>query len=275
MKKLVSFSRLVFFTLAVPQLLLSNCTNDSDLFKPVPAQESGLGAQTKMPVAAEQPALAPSPANGDTAMARVARTTMPSAVQPARSPAGINTETGDYKISPQDIVQIAVFQLKDLDSAVQVTEDGNIALPLIGKVQLGGKTTHEAEQIIAGKLREKYLQSPQVTVSIKQYGKRITISGEVKSPRVLPDDGNTTLSQAIANAGGLSDLADTTRIHVAHSKDQRVQDEIYNLDDIQAGKATDPRLRGGDIVVAEQSGTRVALRTVKDLLPFAAFATLF
>jgi polysaccharide biosynthesis/export protein len=259
MKKLVSFSRLVFFTLAVPQLLLSNCTNDSDLFKPVPAQQSGLGGEMAMAPGAQ----------------RIAPTTMPSAVQPARSPAGINTETGDYKISPQDIVQIAVFQLKDLDSAVQVTEDGNIALPLIGKVQLGGKTTHEAEQIIAGKLREKYLQSPQVTVSIKQYGKRITISGEVKSPRVLPDDGNTTLSQAIANAGGLSELADTTRIHVAHSKDQRVQDEIYNLDDIQAGKATDPRLRGGDIVVAEQSGTRVALRTVKDLLPFAAFATLF
>src|SRR5262249_41171387 len=258
------------------------CT--SELFKPVPPQQPGLGgemamapaAQTNMPVAAEQPTLAPSPANGETAIARAARTTMPSAaVQPARTPASINMETGDYRISPQDILQIAVFQIKDLDNAVQVNEDGNIALPLIGKVQLSGKTTYEAEQIIAGKLREKYLQSPQVTVSIKQYGKRITISGEVKTPRVLPDDGNTTLTQAIANAGGLSELADTTRIHIAHSKDQRVQDEIYNLDDIQAGKATDPRLRGGDIVVAEQSGTRVVLKNVKDLLPFAVFASLF
>ena len=71
-----------------------------------------------------------------------------------------------------------------------------------------GKTTYEAEQTIAGKLREKYLQSPQVTVSIKQYGKRITVSGEVKTPRVMPDDGNTTLTQGIATAGGLSELAD-------------------------------------------------------------------
>ena len=52
-------------------------------------------------------------------------------------------------------------------------------------------------------------------------------------------------------AGGLSELADSTRVHVARSKDQHVQDEIYNLDDIQAGKATDPLLKGGDIVVAE------------------------
>jgi polysaccharide export outer membrane protein len=129
--------------------------------------------------------------------------------------------------------------------------------------------------MIAGKLREKYLQSPQVTVSIKQYGKRITISGEVKAPIVLPDDGSTTLSQAVARAGGLSDLGDPARIHIARSREQLVQDEIYNLSDIQAGKARDPVLRGGDIVVAEQSGTRVALKTVKDLLPFAVFASIF
>src|SRR5262249_5662976 len=69
--------------------------------------------------------------------------------------AGADLRT-DYKISPQDILQIAVFQIKDLDSAVQVGEDGNIALPLVGKVQVRGKTTYDAEQTIAGKLREKY-----------------------------------------------------------------------------------------------------------------------
>ena len=88
--------------------------------------------------------------------------------------------TTDYRISPQDILQIAVFQINDLNSAVQVGEDGNITLPLVGKVPVKGKTTYEAEQIIAGKLKEKYLQSPQVSVSIKQYGMRITVSGEVK-----------------------------------------------------------------------------------------------
>ena len=188
--------------------------------------------------------------------------------------ASADTATGDYRISSRDILEVAVFQVKDLDGAVQVSEDGNVALPLVGKVQLRGKTTHEAEQIIAGKLREKYLQSPQVSVSIKQYGKRITVSGEVKTPRVMPDDGQTTLTQAIATAGGFSELADTTRVHVARSKDQHVQDEIYNLDTIQAGKATDPLLKGGDIVVAETSGTRVALKSMRDLLPFAMLATI-
>jgi polysaccharide export outer membrane protein len=188
--------------------------------------------------------------------------------------ASASNESTEYRISQQDILQVSVFQVNDLNSAVQVSQDGNITLPLIGKVQLAGKTTSEAEQIIAGKLRQKYLQSPQVSVSVKTYGKRITVSGEVKTPHVLPDDGNTTLSQAIANAGGVSELANGERVHIARSKDQHVQDEIFSLDDVQAGKATDPLLKGGDIVVVEQSGTKVAFKSVSALLPFALLASV-
>jgi hypothetical protein len=53
----------------------------------------------------------------------------------------------------------------------------------------------------------------------------------------------------------------------AKSKDQHVQDELYNLDDIQAGKVPDPLLKGGDIVVVEQSGVKVAWKDVGALLP--------
>jgi polysaccharide export outer membrane protein len=180
----------------------------------------------------------------------------------------------DYRISQQDILQISVFQVNDLNSAVQVSQDGNITLALIGRVQVAGKTTSEAEQIIAGKLRQKYLQSPQVSVSVKTFGKRITVSGAVGSPRVLADDGATTLSQAIANAGGASEIANSDRVHIARAKDQHVQDDIYNLEDIQAGKVTDPLLHGGDIVVVEKSGVRVAFKEIGALLPFAFFASV-
>jgi polysaccharide export outer membrane protein len=256
MKKLVSFGRLILIALAVP-LLVSNCMETT---------------QTNKPVVAEQSKSASALASGETTRADAAQTNTLGAS--GLTLASADTATGDYRIGSRDILQVAVFQVQDLNNAVQVGEDGNVALALVGKVQLRGKTTYEAEQIIASKLREKYLQSPQVSVSIKQFGKRITVSGEVKTPRVLPDDGQTTLTQAIAGSGGFSELADTTRIHVARSKDQHIQDEIYNLDSIQAGKATDPLLKGGDIVVAEQSGTRVALKSVKDLLPFAMLATL-
>jgi polysaccharide biosynthesis/export protein len=194
--------------------------------------------------------------------------------KPVATALASGAERTEYRISQQDILQISVFQVNDLNTAVQVSQDGNITLPLVGRVQVAGRTTPEAEQIIAGKLKQKYLQSPQVSVQVKTYGKRITVSGAVGGPRVLADDGNTTLSQAIATAGGVSEIGNSDRVHVAISKDQHVQDNIYNLDDIQAGKVQDPLLHGGDIVVVERSGVRVAFKEIGALLPFAIFATL-
>jgi polysaccharide export outer membrane protein len=254
--------------LAAAQLLADCAQTNKPTSTASGGQMPAAASQNTQPIVADRATTA-GYANGQTAMAATtdaSQTNQPSAFGRA--------DATDYRISQQDILQISVFQVNDLNSAVQVNQDGTITLPLVGKVQVAGRTTDEAEQVIAAKLRQKYLQSPQVSVSVKTYGKRITISGEVRGARVLADDGGTTLSQAIANAGGVSDLANSQRVHVAKSVNQHVQDEIYNLDDIQAGKVTDPLLKGGDIVVVEQSGVKVAFKDVMSLMPFAMFATL-
>jgi polysaccharide export outer membrane protein len=277
MKKLPSFWS---FALLAASQLVSNCGMDgAQTNKPAVTASGGSHAANVSPAA--QPVVAGGvndSANGATAMAATtdaAQTNQSGATpQPASASAFGSAEPTEYRISKEDILQISVFQVNDLNSAVQVSQDGNVTLPLIGKVQVAGRTTSEAEQIIAGKLRQKYLQSPQVSVSVKTFGKRITVSGSVGGPRVLADDGNTTLSQAIANAGGVAEIGNSQRVHVAQSKDQHVQDTIYNLDDIQAGKVQDPLLHGGDIVVVEQSGVKVVLKDITALMPFAIFATL-
>ena len=124
MKTLASYWRFVFLALAVSQLL-SNCMTDT--------------AQPNQPVAADQPAYT----------AQTNETVV--AGQPAAF-AGGEMSAADYRIAPRDILQIAVFQVQDLNNVVQVSEDGNVTLPLVGKVQVRGRTTYEAEQIIADKL---------------------------------------------------------------------------------------------------------------------------
>jgi polysaccharide biosynthesis/export protein len=280
MKKLASHWSFILFTLAASPLV-SNCGMDAaQTNKPVvTASASGHTAANVSP--ATQPVVGGGVSDyrsGATAMATTtdASQTNPTGATPqSASASAFGADTIDYRISQQDILQISVFQVNDLNSAVQVSQDGNITLPLVGKIQIAGRTTSEAEQIIAGKLKQKYLQSPQVSVSVKGYGKRITVSGAVGGARVLADDGNTTLSQAIANAGGVADIGNAQRVHVAQSKDQHVQDNIYDLDDIQAGKVSDPLLHGGDIVVVEQSGVKVALKDLYSLMPLAIFAPLF
>ena len=267
MKKLASLLSFAVFALTAAQLLADCAQTNNPVSTAGGGQTQATAAQNVQPTVANQGNGVAGYGNGQTAMAAT--------TDAAQTNSGFgHGEATDYRISQQDILQVSVFQVNDLNSAVQVNQDGTITLPLIGKVQVAGRTTDEAEQIIAGKLRQKYLQSPQVSVAVKTYGKRITVSGAVGAPRVLADDGNTTLSQAIANAGGASDIANADRVHIAKSVNQHVQDEIYNLDDIQAGKVTDPLLHGGDIVVVERSGYRVAFKEIGALMPFAIFASL-
>ena len=275
MKKLASFWSFAVFALAASQLV-SNCGMDAAQTNRPGVTASASSATASNVSSTAQPVMRggiSDSANGATAMAATSDAAS-GGLQGTPAAPFANGDKTEYRISQQDILQITVFQVNDLNSAVQVNQDGNITLPLVGNIHVVGRTTAEAEQIIAGKLRQKYLQSPQVSVSVKIYGKRITVSGAVGGPRVLPDDGNTTLSQAIANAGGVAEVGNSQRVHVAQSKDQHVQDELYNLDDIQAGKIQDPLLHGGDIVVVEQSGYKVALKNIMSLMPFAMFATL-
>jgi polysaccharide export outer membrane protein len=269
MRKLASLLSFAVFALTAAHLLADCAQTNKPVATAAGGQTQATAAQNVQPIVVDQGNGGAGYGNGQTAMAATtdaSQTNQPSAFG--------STDATDYRISQQDILQISVFQVNDLNSAVQVNQDGSVTLPLVGKVQVAGRTTSEAEQVIAGKLRQKYLQSPQVSVSVKTYGKRITVSGEVRGARVLADDGATTLSQAIANAGGVSDLANAERVHIAKSVNQHVQDQIFNLDDIHAGKVTDPLLKGGDIVVVEQSGVKVALKDVMSLMPFAMFASL-
>lgn len=270
MKKLASFWMIIFRAVAV-SLVLSSCTTGITQKSPAAGQDPPTASPYASANAVEPPPASPY-SGGDTAQ-RYPPATARAAANSGQSVQPAMSVSADYRIVPQDILQILVFQVPDLNNSVQVSQDGTVTLPLVGKVQLSGRTTYEAEKILTARYR-RYLQSPQVSVSLKTYGSRITISGQVKNPRVLVDDGNTTLSEAIANAGGVSDLANASRIHVARSINGHVQDEVYNLDDIQAGKTKDPLLRGGDIVVTESSGAKVALKHVQDLLPFAVLGAL-
>ena len=183
--------------------------------------------------------------------------------------------SGEYVISPHDVLQVTVFQVPDLSKSVQLNGNGDATLPLIGQVHLAGKSVEQAQQEIAEKLGKKYIQSPQVTVLVTKSGQRVTVNGAVRNPSVLTIDSKLTLSQAIAQSGGFSELANSKTVLVARiSKGDQVADAVYDVDAIQSGAIGDPTLQGGDIVVVEESNGRVVLKNLKDLLPFAVLAAL-
>ena len=135
---------------------------------------------------------APSPATASSQTARSSATASSmmnspptTALASSRDSADVSDAT-DYRITSQDILQVAIFQVPDLTRTVQVDGSGFVSLfPLVGRVPVRGKTILQAQEDITARYRKSYLQSPQVTLSLVKSGQRVTVSGAVKSPTVL------------------------------------------------------------------------------------------
>lgn len=166
-----------------------------------------------------------------------------------------------YRIGATDVLKVVVFQVDDLNRTVQVSGNGTVTLPLIGQVRAAGRTAQEVESEVAGRLRARYLQSPQVTVTIEEYNsQKITVGGSVKKPGVISVKGDLSLLQAIASAEGLDVVADPSNVVIFRTdKDTRYVGK-FDLNRIRDGKDGDPLLQNGDVVMVDSSGMRTVLR---------------
>lgn len=167
----------------------------------------------------------------------------------------------DYRVGPQDLLEITVFGVAELGRTVRVNSNGQISLPLIGGVQAGGRTIPELERDIGAKLAQSYLQNPQVSVFVKEFtSQRVTMEGALTKPGIYPLTGKTTLLQAVAMAGGLDPLAQLDGVVVFRQVDGKKMAAVFDLRKIRTGAAEDPQVYGDDLVVVEQSGSKSALQ---------------
>jgi len=169
----------------------------------------------------------------------------------------------EYRIGPLDLLTVSVFGVAELTQDVRVDSLGNITLPLIGSVRAGGRSANELQKDIATKLTAGYLQSPQVSVFIKEYtSQRVTVEGEVKKPGIVPLTGATSLLQVIASSEGLSDLANHRGVVVFRVIKGQKMAAVFDIDAIRRGAVADPQVYGDDIIVVATSGSKSALMKI-------------
>lgn len=174
----------------------------------------------------------------------------------------------EYRLGPQDLLEISVFGIEQLNQTVRVNSNGQISLPLVGGVAAGGMTIPELERDLAKRYADGYLQNPQVTVFVKEFAsQRITFEGAVREPGIYPLTGRTSLLQGIATAKGLDPLADLSGIVLFRQIDGKRMAAVYNMRDLRAGRVEDPLLYGDDVIVVEQSGSKTALRRFIESVP--------
>ncbi|RST32015.1 polysaccharide export protein [Sphingomonas ginkgonis] len=167
----------------------------------------------------------------------------------------------NYRIGPRDQLSVEVFGAPELKREGEVDAAGNLSLPLVGTVAVGGKTPGEVRDIVTTQLRGRYIKDPQVTVNItKAVGQSITVDGAVREPGTYPVLGRMTLQQAIAAAKGSSDLANLDNVVVFRNVNNQKMAALFSLKRIRAGQMPDPLVYGNDIVVVGENATRRFLR---------------
>ncbi len=140
--------------------------------------------------------------------------------------------TLDYRLGPEDVIDVFVWKEPDLSTTVTIRPDGKISLPLANELEASGKTAAELQQEIVVRL-QRYITQPVVNVMVKQINSlKISVLGEVRKPDVYKIKNRVTVLDAIAMAGGFTDLARPTRVIVLRNSVSGLQRITININQV-------------------------------------------
>ena len=158
---------------------------------------------------------------------------------------------GEYVIEPGDLVGVRVFNQDNMSAHARVRSDGKVAVPILGDVDVAGKTPTAVSKELAVRLKE-YVVSPIVTVSVEETkATNVAVLGEVAHPGNYTLDASAGVLSALAAAGGFTDYASRDSIYVVRrASGPRIRFAFGNLDHGD-GPAAAFRLHAGDAVIVE------------------------
>ena len=111
----------------------------------------------------------------------------------------------DTPIYPGETVHVLVSDATDFSVVAEVSEKGEIAIPMAGAVHLAGLNSEKAQQAVAERLVALDLvMNPRVTVTVENEAMGITVLGEVHAPGIYELSGKHLLSDLLATAGGMT-----------------------------------------------------------------------
>ncbi len=112
--------------------------------------------------------------------------------------------SADAPVGPRDVLDIRVLEDANISGRITVNDDGHIPLNVIGKLQVAGLTSTQIEAKLRTLLEADILTKATVSVQVVEFAsKPISVVGAVVRPGRIGASGNTTLIQAITQAGGL------------------------------------------------------------------------
>ena len=161
---------------------------------------------------------------------------------PPKSAAPVKTT-----LSSGDEMQIQVFGEKDLTGKFQVSDDGTIDYPLVGRLAVKDLTPPQVATLIRKKLAAGLIRDPHVSVFVQDYKNKrnVVVWGQVKSPGTYNYVEGMTIINGLTKAGGLTALANETSISITRLVNGK--SKTFTIA-VREGDAANYPLKGGDVV---------------------------
>jgi polysaccharide export outer membrane protein len=153
-------------------------------------------------------------------------------------------------IGAGDVLNITVWKEPSLSGTVTVRPDGYVTLPLVNEVQVVGLTTAQLRKTLEEKYKE-FTVDPFIAVRFEKIASsEVFLLGQVNRAGAFALNGNETLIQILARAGGLTVFADRRNIRVVRRSKDKITEYIVDYDAIIDGDLKqDILLRPGDRII--------------------------
>ncbi len=155
----------------------------------------------------------------------------------------------DTTLGPGDVFEVRVYQQQAMTNTYSVSSEGTIMFPLIGVVEVSGKTPAAVERNIAERLGNGYIVDPQVSILVKDYkSKKISVFGQVQEPGTLTYSEGMTIIEAISQAGGFTGMARRNAVSVTRKVKEETKKFTVPVESIGTGGYPQFYVRPGDVV---------------------------
>lgn len=180
-----------------------------------------------------------------------------------------------YVIGAQEPLEIEVVGADRLSGTYLTDGQGRISFPLVGLLDLYGLAPNEAAESIANVLRGDYLLDPEVRVIPNEIPPpTVSVGGQVVTPGAYPVLGRQSLLRVINQAGGLAEYAKLDDVLILRTVSGQRYIGAYNIQAIQRGNYSDPRVYPNDIIIVGDSPNRRRLDSILRFAPLLSTSAI-
>ncbi|MEA3296670.1 MAG: polysaccharide biosynthesis/export family protein [candidate division Zixibacteria bacterium] len=165
--------------------------------------------------------------------------------------AGGHISASDYRIGPEDVLEISFWQDTDLNSVVRVGLDGRISVDIAGEIMAAGKTTEELQGEIVRKISRLNTRISQSVVRVIEFNyQHVFVTGHVNEPGKKTFEEIPDLLTIISEAGWITEVGDLSRVTIIRGGEKAGQVEVVDVADAIADSALErlPQIKRQDAI---------------------------